>query len=222
MGNKIYLPGDYICEAEGLIKGHGTELSSNKILSTYFGHVKQINKLITVVPVSPCRYVPEVGDVVIGRVTQIFNKKWRVETNSKNDTVLSLSAISLPGVAQRRKSEEDEINMSRFFDVDDLLVCEVQKVNKSGSAALHTRNDKYGKLSNGVFVAVPHILLCPLKARFLKFDGIEIIAGCNGYLWIQASEDSAESYRRVSFVCKKIRELSFQGMRINLESILDE
>lgn len=221
----LYLPGDYICESEGYIKGHGTEEIDDKIYSTYFGTVNQINKLIVVSPIFPIRYTAEIGDVVVGRVSQIYNRKWKLDTNCKNDTTLALSAINLPGVIQRRKSEEDEINMSKFFDINDIIVCEVQKVNKNGSAALHTRNDRYGRLNNGVLIIVSPDLLIPTKSRFLTKGPIEIISGCNGYIWIGIKEDnnhSIEIFKYVAKIRSKISELFDKNYMIDLENIIDE
>lgn len=39
--------------------------------------------------------------------------------------------------------------MRSFFAEDDLISAEVQKLNHDGAIALHTRNEKYGKLVGG-------------------------------------------------------------------------
>lgn len=219
MDNSL-LPGDNVCDADGFIRGHGTLIVDNMITSTYFGRMKQINKLVTVEPHFSFKYTPEIGDVVIGRVTGIYNKRWKLDTNCKSDTTLSLSAINLPGVMQRRKSEEDEMNMREFFDLNDLVVCEVQKVNKSGSAALHTRNDRYRKLEGGVLVTVPPYLLAPLKTRFIKKCDIEVICGCNGYIWITSLKNDSQAYRRVATLYKTLKDLSNSQAVIELENVI--
>lgn len=219
--SKLYLPGEYICNSEGYIKGHGTDTLNETIVSTYLGTVSQINKLVTVTPKFTVNYSPEIGDVVIGRVLQIYNKKWWIDTNSKLDTTLSLSAINLPGVIQRRKCEEDEINMSKFFDFNDLLVCEVQKVNKSGSAALHTRNEKYGKLENGILVKVFPDLLVPMKQRFISKGPLNIIGGCNGWIWISTKEIVPETLKLITIVKTVIESHCSKNEKIDLEEILN-
>ena len=82
------------------------------------------------VPLAACslaacvtRYTAETGDVVVGRVTevcspgassclsrdadnnctQISGKRWKVDVNSRQDAVLLLSAVTLPGNAQARE-----------------------------------------------------------------------------------------------------------------------
>lgn len=216
-----YLPGEYICECEGHIKGHGTSIIDGKITSMYLGTVMQINKLITVIPKFTIRYTPEIGDVVIGRVIQIYNKKWKIDTNSKADSSLSLSAINLPGVMQRRKSEDDEINMCKFFDINDMIVCEVQKVSKTGNAALHTRNDKYGKLKNGILVAIPPDLLAPMKQRFISKEDISVIGGSNGFIWVSSQASTSESFKKVSLIKTMIENCYLENRIVDLETIIN-
>jgi exosome complex RNA-binding protein Rrp4 len=43
------------------------------------------------------RYQGEVGDAVVGRITEVGQKLWRVDVNGKQDSILQLSAITLPG-----------------------------------------------------------------------------------------------------------------------------
>lgn len=216
---ELLLPGEEIFEDDGYIRGHGTQLKDGKIASTYFGKLGVTNKLVTVDPMFPLRYSPEVGDVVIGRILNIHNKRWNVELNSKSGAYLSLSAINLPGAVQRRKQESDEISMRSFFDINDLVVSEVQKINKNGSAALHTRNERYRKLSNGVLEFVPHFLLSPLKSRFLSDGGVEVIAGCNGYVWI-GNKGDASSLHVISSLVSRIKDMVEAGNVINMEKLL--
>lgn len=67
------------------------------------------------------RYVGEIGDVVIARIRAIQTKSWKVEMNSKQDAILMLSAIILPGGVQRRKQESDQIMMHTFLKEGDLI-----------------------------------------------------------------------------------------------------
>ncbi|AFM99228.1 Rrp4-like RNA-binding protein [Encephalitozoon hellem ATCC 50504] len=218
----LLLPGEDVLESNGYIRGHGTQLKDDHIVSTYFGRVRITNKLVAIDPVSPMKYSPEVGNVVIGRVVGIHNKKWKMELNSKADVYLGLSAINLPGVAQRRKQESDEMSMRDFFDINDLVVSEVQKVNRNGTAALHTRNDRYGKLGEGLLVFVPHFLLEPLKTRFLSNGSIRAIVGCNGYIWIGRKHEDPSTFVEAARVASRVREMAFQNRYINMERLLEK
>lgn len=85
-----------------------------------------------------------------------------MDANSRQDAVLMLSSVNLPGGvqvcgslfisykrltgSQRRKLESDELQMRLFFEEGDLLVAEVQAFFSDGAMSLHTRSLKYGKV----------------------------------------------------------------------------
>ncbi|KAL5492490.1 RRP4_1 [Sanghuangporus weigelae] len=131
------------------------------------------------------RYNPEVGDLVVGRITEVAARRWKVNANARQDAVLMLSSVNLPGGIQRRKLESDELQMRNFFEEGDLLVAEVQAFFADGAMSLHTRSLKYGKLRNGQLIAVPPKLIRRLKSHFISLPcGVDLILGLNGYVWV--------------------------------------
>ena len=114
------------------------------------------------------------------------------------------------------------ITMSKFFDINDLIVCEVQKVNKSGSAALHTRNDKYGKLLNGILCCVRPDLMEPMKTRFITKGNINLICGANGYIWISCNSDLAEDLAIISRIRSMLEVLNFSYSKIDFDDLLSK
>lgn len=146
--------------------------------------VKQINKLISVIPMKS-KYVGEIGDVVVGRVTEIAKKRWKIDTNSRLDSVLLISSINLPGGELRRRNAEDEQSMRKLLQEEDLLSAEIQNVFVDGSLSLHTRSLKYGKLSQGILVSVSPSLIKRRKTHFHNLPcGVSVIIGNNGYIWV--------------------------------------
>lgn len=82
--------------------------------------------------------------------------------------------------------------MRNYFAEGDLLVCEVQAFFQDGSVSLHTRSLKYGKLRNGQLVKARSGLMPRLKSHFIALpNGIELIAGLNGYIWVGISSVEA-------------------------------
>lgn len=126
---------------------------STSIVATVAGTVQKTNKLLSVHPLR-ARYTPEIGDLVVGRIVEVQSKRWKVDIAAPLLAQLPLSAINLPGGILRRRTSADELQIRTFFSEGDLVVAEVQSVHQDGSASLHTRSLKYGKLRNGVFLAV--------------------------------------------------------------------
>lgn len=69
---------------------------------------------------SKIRYTPEVGDLVIGRIVDVGAQRWRVDANGRQDAVLMLSSVNLPGGVQRRKIESDALKMREFLAEGDV------------------------------------------------------------------------------------------------------
>jgi exosome complex component RRP4 len=103
-----------------IFRGHGTIAVEGKLIASLSGFVERVSKLISVRPVSH-RYGGEVGDVIVGRVIEVADKKWKVNVHSKQHASLQLSAVHLPGGVQRRRTVEDQLQMREFFSEGDLI-----------------------------------------------------------------------------------------------------
>lgn len=77
-------------------RGHGTYMQDDCLYSSVAGSVERVNQLISVRPLKS-RYHGEIGDVVIGRVTEVSQKRWKLDTNARLDSVLLLPSVNLPG-----------------------------------------------------------------------------------------------------------------------------
>ncbi|PHJ20232.1 exosome component 2, partial [Cystoisospora suis] len=121
----IILPGQQILVEEGCMRGLGTYEKGGKIFASVCGILEKVNKLVYVRPLRS-RYMGSVGDVVVGRITEILNGKWLVDVNAGQAASLALAAISLP--EQRRRLDEDLLEMQNFFVPNDMICCEVQRV----------------------------------------------------------------------------------------------
>lgn len=79
--SRIVLPGDYI--GEGMISGHGTyeNPDDNQIYASMAGVVHQIDRVVCVKPLRQ-GYRPDIGDVVVGRIVSVDQRRWTVDINS--------------------------------------------------------------------------------------------------------------------------------------------
>ncbi|PCH38056.1 exosome complex exonuclease rrp4 [Wolfiporia cocos MD-104 SS10] len=181
---KLTCPGEPITSSHAFMRGHGTYVDNEEVIASVAGTIERVNKLISVRAIR-ARYSPEVGDLVVGRITEVQPRRWKVDANSRQDAVLMLSSVNLPGGVQRRKLESDELQMRTFFEEGDLLVAEVQAFFADGVMSLHTRSLRYGKLRNGQLITVPPALIRRLKSHFITLPcGVDLILGLNGYIWV--------------------------------------
>ncbi|KAI6205927.1 Ribosomal RNA-processing protein 4 [Aphelenchoides besseyi] len=188
----VAVPGKVLDTNSELIRGHGTYLENGVLFSSVAGITDRVNKLLRVKPVKT-RYGGEVGDVVVGRIVEVQANRWLVDINSTQFAVLLLSSVNLPGGELRRKSSEDQLQMTDYLKVGDLVSAEVQRTYGHGFLGLHTRSLKYGKLGQGVLVKMPCSLVKRRKAHFFNLPfGASVILGCNGYVWVSTAKTSSE------------------------------
>ncbi|XP_010281391.1 PREDICTED: exosome complex component RRP4, partial [Phaethon lepturus] len=146
----------------GYMRGHGTYVDEEKLIASVAGAVERVNKLVCVKALKT-RYNGEVGDIVVGRITE------------------------------RRRSAEDELAMRDYLQEGDLISAEVQSVFSDGAVSLHTRSLKYGKLGQGVLVQVSPSLVKRQKTHFHDLPcGASVILGNNGFIWIYPTPEQKD------------------------------
>ncbi|XP_008464390.2 exosome complex component RRP4 homolog isoform X2 [Cucumis melo] len=177
---------------DGVLKGHGTLDLNGEVVTTICGVVERVNKLIYVRSLR-ARYKPEIGDIVVGRVTEVAPKRWRLDIHYSQDAVLMLSSMNLPDGIQRRRTAVDELNMRSIFEENDVICAEVRGFQHDG-LHLQARSQKYGKLERGQLLTVSPYLVKRRKQHFhhLEQYGIDLILGCNGFIWIGKHVDSTQ------------------------------
>ncbi|KAF1829073.1 hypothetical protein BDW02DRAFT_574323 [Decorospora gaudefroyi] len=210
----IVTPGEHITSDPQWMRGHGTYIpsqpaNSTTIISTVAGTLHKTNKLLSVQPLR-ARYQPEIGDLVVGRIISVGTKKWSVDIAAPMLANLPLSSINLPGGVLRRRTTVDELNIRTFFQEADLLVAEVQNLHADGTASLHTRSLKYGKLRNGLFTSLSGagggILSRKggvVRSRRQVFTlntvagEVDIVLGVNGHIFISKHVKTAADQKEV-------------------------
>ncbi|KAK4940197.1 Exosome complex component rrp4 [Elasticomyces elasticus] len=208
---QIILPGEAVTDETQWMRGHGTYMTegSTTITATLAGPLRKTNKLLSVAPLR-ARYTPEIGDLVVGRIVEVQKSRWKVDVAAPLLAQLPLSSINLPGGVLRRRTTADELQMRNYFQEGDLLVAEVQQIGSSdGTASLHTRSLKYGKLRNGTFLAVSGTgggggVVRSRRQVFTINSGaqgggdVDVILGVNGYIWLSKHIAQADDQGRMS------------------------
>ncbi|KAF2657056.1 hypothetical protein K491DRAFT_691426 [Lophiostoma macrostomum CBS 122681] len=204
--SSLLTPGEPITSDPQWMRGHGTYIprDTSTITSTVAGTLHKTNKLLSVAPLR-ARYNPEIGDLVVGRIVSVQQKKWNVDIAAPMLASLPLSSINLPGGILRRRTAVDELNIRTFFQEGDLLVAEVQALHSDNTAALHTRSLKYGKLRNGLFTSLSGAgggILSRrggvVRSRRQVFTlntaagEVDVVLGVNGYIFVSKHEGGKE------------------------------
>ncbi|KAJ6704853.1 PNAS-3 RELATED [Salix purpurea] len=237
-----------VSNEDTILKGHGTSERDGEVVATLCGVVERVNKLVYVRTLR-ARYKPEIGDIIVGRVVEVAQKRWKLEINFSQDAVLMLSSMNLPDGIQRRRTAVDELNMRIIFEENDVVCGEVRSFQNDGGIQLQARSQKYGKLEKGQLLTIPPYLVKRQKHHFhhLEQFGVDLILGCNGFIWVgehvevreSLAEDQLnnieqqftksnttkemplETRQNICRIANAIRVMSILGFNVTLEVILE-
>lgn len=177
--NKLYIPGENIELKQDALHGHGIIKKDNllfeKYIVTSFGTISKINKLVLLNPIFRTKYKPAIGDMIIGVIEKVGNKRWFLDINSIK-CILNTSAIIQPS-----SDIKTDIIMRDHLNIGDIIICEVQKIGKSIS--VHTHQQNYGK-REGILLRVPvFMIINSFIFESIKKD-FKVIIGLNGLILI--------------------------------------
>mmetsp|Transcript_10859 Transcript_10859/g.47031 ORF Transcript_10859/g.47031 Transcript_10859/m.47031 type:complete len:339 (+) Transcript_10859:68-1084(+) len=208
-------PGDTLDgfgSGDNFLRGHGVQFVQGRLTSHMCGILEQVDRLLRVRPLH-IRFAPATGDVVIGRVTDVAKGHWKLDISSRLSGNLHLSSVDLPGREQRRRTAMDEMNMRNLYGElifsflftartsmtahdtegqNDLISAEVQSSQLGASTVLHTRNLKYGCLSQGQLISITPALVKRVHQHFYRFPQVtggttvEFVLARNGLIFVGA------------------------------------
>ncbi|CAA7030552.1 unnamed protein product [Microthlaspi erraticum] len=215
-------------------EGHGTSEVDDELLATVCGVVVRVDKLVYVRTLR-ARYKPQVGDIVVGRVIEVAQTRWRVDLNFTQDSFINMHDDNV----QKRRTSVDELNMRNIFAEDDVVCAEVGEFHKDGSLILRVRSQKHGKLDKGQLLKVDPYLVKRIKPQFHYIEslGIDLILGCNGFIWVgehghvrdpmtkntrkEQSHTPLETRQTICRIGNAIQVLSNLGFTMTLEVIME-
>jgi exosome complex component RRP4 len=202
---EIVVPGEVLTDDKNFVPGRGAIRQGNKIISIYIGLKNISGKFINVVPLRG-KYRPEIGDSVIGKITDVSSVKWRVDINSRDTAVLKprdamdvYDKRSQRGRGGGKSSREEEAETMNKFGLGDMLIAKIVAVDRVSDPTLTTVGESLGKINEGVVinVDVPKIpRIIGKKGSMIKllkdFTTCRLFIAKNGLVWINGSSPELE------------------------------
>ena len=181
---EIVLPGTYLGERKGR-KVNNCYVEGENVYSKVLGILKISDEEISVVPLAG-KYFPKVGDRIIGRIEEIEVSGWWVDINSPYRAFLPLSEAVEEFVDVRR------VDLSRFYDIDDVIFCKITKVTKNKIIQVSMKDMIARKLFGGITIKITPYKVARVIGKggsmielIKKKTGSEIYVGQNGVIWIK-------------------------------------
>ncbi len=214
----IVLPGEFLCEREGKRIGDNVYEENGKVFSKVIGIPKITESEISVIALSG-KYMPKVGDRVIGTIIGVEVAGWFVDINSPYVAFLPL------GEAVEEFVDTSRVDISKYYDVNEVIFCRILKVakNKIIQVTMHDLHAK--KLVGGVLVKitpskVPRVIgkggsmINLIKNK----TNCELLVGQNGVIWVKGKDKS----KAIEAILLIEKESHIIGLTEKVEKMLSE
>lgn len=182
---RVVLPGELIGKKSGRKVGRGAYFERDNVFSKVLGVPRVRQNEISVIPLSGV-YMPSVNDRIIGVITQVEISGWVVDINSPYDAFLPVSEGTDEFIDMSRT------DLSRFFDIGDIIFCKVSKVTKTKNVRVSMMAHGARKLYGGITIKVTPSKIPRIIGRggsmvnlIKEKTNCVIYTGQNGVVWIR-------------------------------------
>jgi len=213
---EIVIPGEFLDKKLGRKAGQGVYVIDDKVYSKVLGIASVGENEISVIPLAGT-YLPKKGDMVIGIISNVEFSGWTVDINSPYIAFLPL-AEGVRGFVDIYRTD-----LSKFFDIGDVILCKVLQVTKNKTVQVSMREIGCKKLKSGVLIKVNPSKIPRIIGRggsminmIKKKTGCLIYTGRNGRIWIKG-ENKAKAIEAILTV---ERESHTVGLTEKIEEML--
>ncbi|MCJ7469628.1 exosome complex RNA-binding protein Rrp4 [Candidatus Bathyarchaeota archaeon] len=202
---QIVTPGDLLAEGDYLA-GENTYVENKVIYSSRLGLVEYDNKKVNVVALKGF-YIPRIGDLVIGTVTEVGFNGWTIDINAPYKAFLRPSDV----LSRPFKPQKDEL--SEVLNVGDLVVAKIISYDRSHDPQLTVAEPGLGKVTRGQILKItptkiPRVIgkKGSMITMIKEETGCQIILGLNGVVLITGK--TLEDEQAALVAIRKIEEES--------------
>lgn len=217
---ELVTPGDLIAEGE-YVAGESTYAEDKKIYASRVGLVEYETKKVDVVALKAI-YIPRVGDVVIGVITEVGFHGWSVDINSPFTALLRASDV----LGRPFKPQIDDL--PQVLDAGDLVVAKIVSYDRTHDPQLTVAEPGLGKITRGQILKITPTKIPRVIGRkgsmvsMIKQEaGCNIILGMNGILLVTG--ETVENEHLAMTALLKIEEESHtSGLTDRIANMLRE
>ncbi|WP_457550755.1 exosome complex RNA-binding protein Rrp4 [Archaeoglobus sp.] len=180
VSRKIVLPGDLL-STNPKTAGPNTYVDGNKVYARVLGLLDRTETMVRVIPLKG-RYVPSVGDTVIGIVKEVTANGWIVD-------ILSPYVAFLP--VQENPAMRPNKKPNDVLDIGDAIIAKVMNIDPKMRVTLTMKDKLCRPIRVGRIVVinptrVPRVIgKKGSMIKLLKSElDVQIIVGQNGLIWV--------------------------------------
>ena len=186
---EIVTPGEELAEGMDFLPSFGTFRDGENIYANRLGIMTVRNRVIKVIPLSG-RYLPNVDDTIVGVVTDIGFSGWMVDIGANGPANLPV------GEAVRERVDLLKSDLSRYFNIGDVVMAKIFNAAKSRMPQLSMRGYGLRKLRDGIIkkispTKVPRLIGKggSMVSLIKEYTKCSIYVGQNGYVLVSGPTD---------------------------------
>ncbi|WP_457751072.1 exosome complex RNA-binding protein Rrp4 [Thermococcus sp.] len=217
---ELVVPGTLL--AQGPFKnGRGTFREGNRVYSTVVGLVEIRGDMIRVIPLEG-PYIPEVGDNVLGKITDVRFSNWSVDIGAPYEANLRVQD------ATEERIDLLKTDLRKIFDIGDIIYAKIKAYNEINQIDLTTRGMPFkgGPLRGGQLVTITPSKVPRLIGKggsminmIKRLTNTRIIVGQNGWVWVSGRNDELEKLA-IEAILKVNRESHTHGLTDRVKEML--
>jgi exosome complex component RRP4 len=215
-GRDFVTPGEKLVDSMEFLPGRNCFRDGNSIYAKKLGLVSVQGRVLSVIALNGV-YMPSREDMVIGEVLDVQSNGWVIDIRCPYQAYLPLSGV-------RGFIDSNKTDMSKIYDVGDMIYGKVNMVNASMSVHISMFDRVCRKFSGGRLISVnpakvPRIIgksgsmIDMIKGK----TGCRVVVGQNGVVWMEGE--------RESFVIEIIRFIEenshIEGLTSKIEKMLE-
>jgi exosome complex component RRP4 len=215
---QMVFPGEEIAEGNISIGG-GVYRDGNKIYSSLVGILDRKQNYVRVIPISG-RYIPKVGDFVIGQVVEQFYSNWDIDLNSPYTGILSSDDFY-------RELDPFGTNLLEVMPLGTLVYARVREITPTKKIYVSMRERaarilRGGKVVDIIPTKIPRVIgkKMSMISMIRKETGTTIRVGQNGRVWVKGDP------KRIEIVEKALRKIEkeahFSGLTDSIKDMIIE
>lgn len=200
---QLVTPGDLLAEGDYLA-GNNTYRENNKIYATRVGLADYDKKGLYVVALKAF-YIPNVGDLVIGKVVEVGFGSWTLDIRAPYLATLRASDVL------DRPFKPQQNDLPSIFDIGDLVLAKMVAYDRTQDPLLTVREEGLGKITRGQITEITPTKIPRVIGRkgsmismLKKETGCQITVGQNGLILVKGN--TTEDERLAIMAIRKIEQ----------------
>lgn len=216
----IVIPGEEVASGMDFLPGEGSFREGDSIYANRLGLFSPDKRMIKVIPLKG-KYLPKVGDNVIGVVSDVMMSAWRIDFGWA-----FLGGVSLKDGS--RDYIENGADLTKYYKVGDVIFGKITKLATPKIIDITLNGPGLRKLTGGRVIScnpakVPRIIgkQGSMIALLKENTGCSVLVGQNGKIWIKC-DDSAKEVKVVEAIRIIEKEAHLPGLTDKINAFLKE